>query len=32
MCWPFWKEAGEVPEEMGNVCEEGFQSAVRKGM
>ena len=30
--WPFWSEAGEVPEKMGNVCEEGFQRPVWKGM
>ena len=32
MCWPCWGEAGKVPEEMGKVCEEGFQSTVWKGM
>ena len=31
MCWPYWGEAEEMPEEMGKVCEEGFQSTTWKG-
>ena len=31
MCWAYWKETGEVPEEMGKVCEGCLQRPVWKG-
>ena len=30
MCWPYWGCAGEVPEKMGKLCEEGIQNAAWK--
>ena len=31
MRWPYWGSSGEVPEEVGQLCEECFQRTAWKG-
>ena len=32
VCRPHWEESGDMPEEMGKMCEEDFQKTTWKGM
>ena len=32
VCRPHWEESEDMPEEMGKLCEEGFQKTAWKGM